>query len=608
MYIRRTKSCNTLTGESYFTHRLVRSERIEGKVRQYTLFNLGRHFAIPQEQWPTLCARIEELLRAQSTLLPLECTAAMEREAQRCVAQLLVRQSDTSVIPKAVDAPLETDMQTVDINSLEFVRARTVGVEALALWAMRQVDFIEKLTALGLSGPMQAAILGEIVGRMAAPASELATHGWLMDHSGLGELLDVDFETMSLSSLYRASDALMKHRASIETSLFGQISDLFGFTSTVTLIDLTNTYFEGEEASNPKAKRGHSKEKRSDCPLVTLGLVLDGCGFVRRSRTFEGNVVEGKTLEEMLRALDAPAGATVVMDRGVATEDNLKWLRTQGYRYLVMSRERQRKFDSTAAFIITTASGETIQAQRVLSEDGREVRLICYSEGRARKEQGISQRFGKRFEAGLTKLAEGLTKPRCTKRIDKLWERIGRLKQKSHGAGQHYKIEIIPDESGKKATAIQWRQVPMDNSLETDPGIYCLRSNEIEWDAERLWRTYIMLTDLEAVFRSLKSELGLRPVFHHKETRSDGHLFITVLAYQFAQILRHRLHEHGITGSWNSLRKTLSKQQRITAVFRRADGRTLHVRKTSRAEPAHLEIYRALGVNPSPGNTMKMIV
>ena len=258
--------------------------------------------------------------------------------------------------------------------------------------------------------------------------------------------------------------------------------------------------------------------------------------------------------------------------------------------------------------MIATASGDKIQAQRVLSEDGREVRLYCYSEGRARKEQGIAQRFATRFEAALTKLTEGLTKPRGTKRIDKLWERIGRLKQKSHGAGQHYKIEIIPDKQGKNATAIQWQQVPVGNSLLTDPGIYCLRSNEIEWDSERLWRTYIMLTDLEAVFRSLKSELGLRPVFHHKETRSDGHLFITVLAYQFVQIIRHRLHKHDITGSWNSLRKIFSKQQRITAVFRRTDGRTLHVRKTSRAEPAHLEIYRALGVNPSPGSTKKMIV
>ena len=608
MFIRRTQTRNTLTGESYRTHRLVHSERINGKVRQHTLLNLGRHFAIPQEQWPTLCARIEELLQAQSTLLPLECTMAMEREAQRCVAQLLAHQGDTPAAPAIKGVPMETDVQTVDMNSLEFVRARTVGVEALALWAMQQVDFIGKLTTLGFSSPMRAAVLGEIVGRIAAPGSELATHGWLTDHSGLGELLDVDFETQSLSSLYRASDALMKHRAAIESGLFGQISDLFGFTSTVTLIDLTNTYFEGEEASNPKAQRGHSKEKRSDCPLVTLGLVLDGSGFVRRSRTFDGNVVEGTTLEEMLQALGVPEGATVVMDRGVATEKNLKWLQSKDYRYLVMSRERHRQFDPAAACMIATASGDKIQAQRVLSEDGREVRLYCYSEGRARKEQGIAQRFATRFEAALTKLTEGLTKPRGTKRIDKLWERIGRLKQKSHGAGQHYKIEIIPDKQGKNATAIQWQQVPVGNSLLTDPGIYCLRSNEIEWDSERLWRTYIMLTDLEAVFRSLKSELGLRPVFHHKETRSDGHLFITVLAYQFVQIIRHRLHKHDITGSWNSLRKIFSKQQRITAVFRRADGRTLHVRKTSRAEPAHLEIYKALGVNPSPGSTKKMIV
>jgi transposase len=329
---------------------------------------------------------------------------------------------------------------------------------------------------------------------------------------------------------------------------------------------------------------------------------------VRRSQVFDGNVVEGTTLAGMLHGLAAPAGALVVMDRGLASEENLGWLRAQGYRYLVVSRERQRQFDPTQASAVRTAGGACVSVQRVADEDGQEVRLYCHSSLRARKEEGIRERFAARFEAELQALAEGLGRPRTTKRIDRLWERIGRLKEKSHGAGQHYHIELVPDASGERAQALHWERRPVEGSLHTHPGVYCLRSNELSWDAEQLWRTYMLLTDLEAVFRSFKSELGLRPIFHHKEARADGHLFITVLAYQFVQLIRRRLRERGIHESWASLRETLNGQVRVTATFRRPDGRALHVRKATQAEPAQQQIYQALGSNPSPGGVTKMLV
>ncbi len=139
------------------------------------------------------------------------------------------------------------------------------------------------------------------------------------------------------------------------------------------------------------------------------------------------------------------------------------------------------------------------------------------------------------------------------------------------------------------------------------PGVYCLRSSETDWDEETLWRSYITLTDLEAVFRSLKSELGLRPIFHHKEERADGHLFITVLAYQFVQIIRHRLTDQGIHTSWRSLRQLLSGQVRITAIFKQPDERTLHVRKASQPEGQHLVICKTLGIDMQPGGVHKYI-
>jgi hypothetical protein len=618
MYIRQTRTNNKVTGEGYFTFRLVRGERIGGRVRQITLLNLGRNFPIKQDDWPLLCSRIEQLLQPQDTLLAMACSEHIERAAQRYFGQLVARVSlteqgndDTGFASHsdaaAVTEPPTSDIQEIDVDSLQITQPRSVGVEHVALHVLSQLGLIEKLTSLGINGVMRAAILGNLIGRMAQPASELATWHWLQTQSALGELIDVDFAGMSHMSLYRASDLLMRHRAEIEDGLFSSIHTLFMLEETVTLYDLTNTYFEGEATANPKASNGRSKEKRSDCPLVTLGLVLDGSGFVRRSKTFAGNVSEGKTLEVMLNGLDAPPGALVIMDAGIATEANLAWLVEHGYRYLVVRRGGVRQFDEARAVSIETAGGETLRLQKEISEDGQELRLYCHSAGREAKETAMVSRFTQRFEAGLQKIADGLTKPRCEKRYDKLLERVGRLKEKSLGVSQHYTVTLVPDEAGKTATGLTWEKKLIAGTMATHPGVYCLRSNELTWDEEKLWRTYTMLTDLESVFRSLKSELGLRPVFHSKEDRSDGHLFITVLAYQCVQALRTTLKAAGINDSWSSLRQTLSVQRRVTVSVRRKDGRSMHVRKSTVAEPALMAIYKVLGVNSNPGGTKKLI-
>ena len=604
MFIRRTKTRTVGTQDHYFTFRLVKSVRIGNKVRQRTLLNLGAHFDLPPAQWPLLYQRLDDLLAGQATLM--DYPEEVDNHAQRIVAQLISRQAETS--PDADDTSSTGDQQSVDVDSLQLVRPRTVGVEHVGLWAMEQVGLRALLAQLGLNSRQQAAAVGSIIGRLAVPGSERATHRWLRDTSALGDLLEVDFENYSLMQLYRASDALMAHREAIEAHLFGAAMTLFDLQPTVTLYDLTNTYFEGDAGAQEKAQRGHSKEKRSDCPLLTLGLMLDASGFVRRSQVFSGNVSEPHTLAEMLSALQAPKGALVVMDRGIATQDNITWLAAQGYRYLVVSRERKRTFDLASAMTVTTATQQTVHLHKVLSEDGQEARLYCYSEAREQKEKAIAERFAKRFENALTTLSEGLSRPRTQKRIDKIWQRIGRLKEKSHGVAQHYDIDVTSSADGTQALAINWRRQPVNGSMLTHPGVYCLRSNQTDWDEETLWRTYITLTDLEAVFRSLKSELGLRPIYHHKALRTEGHLFITVIAYQLVQVIRRRLRQHGQSESWSLLRRILNGQQRITATFRRADQCALHVRKATVAESAQREIYQALGISETPGGIQKTII
>ena len=602
MFIRRTPTRSR--DEAYFTFRLVRAERTGAQVRQHTLLNLGRHFDVAQHDWPVLCRRIDDILAGQLPLPP-DCPPALEAHAQRIAAQLLAHER---VGTTAKPTGQGRDIQHVDVDSLALIRPRSVGVEHVALWAMDQLGLRTLFDQLGLGASIRNAAIGSIIARMARPGSERATRRWLGQRSALGELLGVDFATMGAMRLYRASDALMAHRQAIEHHLFDRAMTRFDLHPTVTLYDLTNTYFEGEAHGQPKARRGHAKDKRSDCPLLTLGLVLDASGFVRRSQVFSGNVREHHTLAAMLDALNAPRAALVVMDRGVATEERLHWLREQGYRYLVVSRERARHFDALAARPVKSASGHDVHLHKVLADDGQEVRLYCFSEARAAKERGIAERFARRFESALNELSQGLSKPRTQKRLDKVWQRIGRLKAQSRGVAQHYDVEVDTDASGQRAIAVRFRRRARPGTMMTHPGVYCLRSSETDWDEATLWRTYVTLTDLEAVFRSLKSELGLRPIYHHKPIRADGHLFISTVAYQLVQVVRTRLRQAGESASWTTLRRILEGQQRITATFRRADGRTLHVRKATRAEAPQQAIYDALGIDDAPGGMRKTLV
>ena len=224
--------------------------------------------------------------------------------------------------------------------------------------------------------------------------------------------------------------------------------------------------------------------------------------------------------------------------------------------------------------------------------------MYGYSVARAETENAIPRRFAERFDAGLQKIADGLSQPRGEKRLAKRHERLGRRKEQSRGAGQHYTLERVPDAEGNPATAAGSRPRAF-----TVGGVLATG-----WEAEPMGRTYRLLTDLEAVFRSLKSERGLRPVVHHQEARGDGHRCITVRAYPCVPLIRRRLREHGIDERWGTLRETLASPCRITATFQRADGRTLPVRKASRAEPDARAIYQALNLNPAPGGILKLIV
>lgn len=604
MYIRRSAIKSRKDGGQYYTYRIVESRRTEKGVRQHTLLNLGVNFSLPRENWPDLVKRIEEILGGQHSLFDTD--SEIEKLAQKYASRIMLSKQDVAPVD-------DIDYREIDLNSIEMSKPRSVGREHATLEALRSLGLEDKLTELGFNGPQTAAAVGTIIARACEPGSELATHGWLRDRSGLGELIDYDFDKLSLYGLYNVSDQLLANKAALEHHLYERERTLFGLQETITLYDLTNTYFEGQSSSNALAAHGHSKEKRSDCPLVTLGLVLDSSGFPRRSHVYEGNVKEPGTLSEMIHDLEKSGAGlgtnpTVVMDAGIATEENITWLKEHQYPYLVVSRKRHREFDKDASIVVKNDDECTVRAQKVFDEATQETLLYCHSTRREKKDQAIKDRFVNRFEEDLQKLANGLHKKRCLKKYDKVMVKIGRLRQKYSKVSSRYAIEVEKDEKSYNASKITWQQQPVPDTTDSYPGVYCLRTSQTDWDESTLWNTYTMLTDLEAVFRSLKSELGLRPVHHQTTERVSGHLFITVLAYHLVHTIRFRLKQAGIHSSWSSLRNILSPQSRVTVSMQCKNGRTVHVRKSTRPEPDQQEIYTALGIKSHPGNEVKTTI
>lgn len=616
MYIRRTKTKTADHGEDSYTYRIVESIRVGTQVKQRTLLNLGKDFAIEPAHWPLLTARIEQFLQGsepyQAELFALadDLGQLLETAAERYRDLIIAKLAQ----PVATATP-EQDYHRVNINHIEAAQARSIGAETLALHAVMQLQLDQKLAALGFNKIESAAALGSIIGRMISPGSELQTHDWLQTRTALGELLDHDYGSTSLTRLYTISDKLLKHQSALEAFLADQEQSLFDLNRSIVLYDLTNTYFEGQCVQNPKAQFGRSKEKRSDCPLVTLGLVLDGDGFPLGSQVFPGNASEPATLELMLDGLQGKQPLTaekpvIIMDAGIASADNIAWLTERGYLYLAVSRERHVKEPrgQESAVLVRDTERSKVIVYREIDAETRETRLYCHSDQKAQKEQAIRNRFHVRLEEALDKLNSGLDKKGTIKTYPKVLERIGRLREKNSRVSQDYRIEVIADGEKNNAIRIEWTREPQSEQKDLHCGVYCLRTNIPDWSEAQLWSTYIMLTEIEATFRSLKTDLGLRPVYHHKEDRVTGHLFITLLAYHLVHTLRYQLKQQGIHLSWDSIRNLMSTQQRITITLPTDDHKTIHLRITTQAEAQQKQLYAALSIKPDPIGKCKTII
>jgi transposase len=603
MFIRKTTHTDKKNKKEYHTFKLIESVRTERGPRQRMLLNLGTNFSLPEERWKDLANRIEEIVTGQNALFAYP--GEIETLAARYARKVIDYHGASGGKKEKTSDP---DYQRVDIDTIDNERSRSVGAEHVVYEAIKSLGLPDLLLALGLNKPALDAAIGVIAARLIAPSSERATHLWLQDMTALDELLEADFTDLSQDRVYKTSDLLLRHKKQVEDHLRARECSLFNLEEKIILYDLTNTFFEGSGRYNSKAHFGRSKEKRSDCPLVTLGLVLDADGFPKRTEVFEGNVSEPGTLEGMITTLsfaDMQTRPLIVMDAGIATQSNILWLKEKGYEYIVVSR--QRKIDlppETEMFTVREDNRRLIRVALAIGPDDDEVTLHCHSTDKEIKERGIINRFESRFEEELDKVKNALSKKHGTKGYDKVIEKIGRLKERYKRVSRHYEITVTKDENTKRATAITWERKEQEKPV----GVYCLRSNRVDFKEQELFNIFAMLTDIEDAFRSMKSELGLRPVYHQKENRSDGHLFITVLAYHVLHSIRVRLRSQGINDSWTTVRKGLSNHVRITTTMKRDDSKIIHIRKSSRPETFHKKIYDALCLPQRPGKTVKTIL
>ena len=482
-------------------------------------------------------------------------------------------------------------------------RARSVGAERICLKALEELHFPDLLQRLGVGERDARIAVALVMAKMLQPSSEHKAHIWLHHTSTTLELLRLDGgQGPSLSKLYRTNDLLWKHREALQKGLFLRERQLLDLPATIVFYDLSNTFYTGH--ANATLRRfGRSKQKRSDCPLITLALVLDGAGFPRSCEILPGNASEPGSLEGALARLEAVRDGdgpqpTVVMDAGIASEANLAWLRQQGYDWICVSRAAKPDPPAgAAAATLATSAGHAVQAWQLASEDAGEAQLYAVSEGKQISGKQILDKHRQRFESALQALHDGLSKPRYLKAYDRVQQRVGRLRERHSKVSRHYRVKVTAGPDGK-ASAVTFERTPEYAEADAAAGAYVLRTSHTDWDLDRVLRTYWRLTEIEAPFRSLKSELGLRPIWHHKDERVSTHLFIAVLAYHGVHLIRTRLQARGIRLSWQSIRERLSTWVRITTTVRQVNGALIVNRQDVRPSAEVAEISRAAGVEP----------
>ncbi len=617
MFIKRINKKDRHGKLKYSYYRLCESYRIGNNVRHKTVLSLGNLDELPdEEQHKQLADHIETLILGQSQLLLEPVSETIEVLAQKFYSQLCEKKKvELKPIPPVEDDPPreEKDDSLVKLNTLSHVQVNEIGAEWLCLQAIQQLNLPEFFAKQGWNEKQINIALTHIISKAVYPASENKTAQWIEDNSAIKELLFPYPISISRHQLYKSGIKLYQCKEALETHLSHTTNELFDIEDKIILYDLTNTYFEGRKTESKKAQFGRSKEKRSDAKLLALALVCNQEGFVKYSKIYEGNISDPETLCKTIEELALKTSALkrkpfIVMDAGIATKDNLLLIKEKGYDYLCVTRSKLKDYtvsQSKGGLIEVFDNREQkIEIQYVEKEGQSDKFLYVHSYAKAEKEASMNSFFSRHFEEELKNMESSLHKKGGTKKLEKVYERLGRIKERYPSANKHYKIEIASD--GKLATAITWKHI------EKSPGptdvVYFLRTSKTGLSETDIWDIYNTLTQIEATFRILKTDLSLRPVFHISDEQSYAHIHLGIVAYMVVNAIRYQLKQHNINHDWKNIVRIMNTQKMVVSTVKDEDDQLLIIKNCSKANTKAIEIYHALNFKQTPFKMKKFVV
>lgn len=509
-------------------------------------------------------------------------------EAGRIGVQQQAENRDSSRQPTLFRRDVEPEWVEVDLKRIQVERSRAFGGPWLGMELCRQLDLMEFLGQSMASGreeipwPLVALIL--VLGRLCDPSSELHLAEHFYESSALADLLGVPAEKVNEDRLYRALDQLLPHKQKLEKHLKERLGELFDLDYDLLLYDVTSTYFEGEAAGNPLARRGYSRDHRPDCKQVNIALVVNRDGMPLGYEVFAGNRADVTTLEGIVEGMEARYGKANriwVLDRGMISADNIEYLKQEGRRYIIGTPKAMlKRFERELLAEDWQQVQVGLEVRLCPAPDGKEVFILCRSGQRTQKERAMHDRFEKRIEEGLNKIAES-----CRKRRQKpivIAQRTGRLLGQNTRASGLFQVQINADASGY--AHLSWnKSESWRDWARLSEGCYLLRSNVADWSAEELWRAYIQLTEAEAAFRIHKSDLELRPVWHQKQERVEAHILVCFLAYVLWKTLAHMCRQAGLGDEPRKVFDELAKIPLIDVVLSTRTG--LKIRKRCIGRP-----------------------
>jgi len=612
MFIKTIVKTDKKSGKRYDYYRLCESYRLNGKPRHRTIISLGalENLTIKEDR-KLLADRIESMLTGAVGLFDNEESPYVSRYAQEFYNKIVESHLYDTGKGKMEDIEAHCpDYKEVDINTFETSDVREIGAEWLSFQAIKQLEIDKMLDGAGLDEKEIKTAIAHIIARSVYPASEHKTAQWINENSGVLQLPALKDLKINKNHLYQISKKLYSVKDHSEAFLSSKTNELFDLQDTVILYDLTNTYFEGIKKGSEYAKFGRSKEKRNDARIISLALVVNVFGFVKYSKIYAGNISDGSTLGRTIddlesRRIDKTAKPVIAMDAGFSSEENIKMLIEKGYDYISVSRRKLKDYvlekNGLEQIEIYDKRKGKIKLSKVKTQ-GDETILYVKSENKANKEDSMVDKIGQRFEQGLSEIKLALNKKGGTKTTSKVHQRIGRLREKYKSVHSQYKIDV--EDVNGKITNLKWSKIKEKKEFS---GIYFIRTS-LSSSEDDLFKIYNTLTEIEASFRVLKTDLSLRPVYHQKDENTLAHINLGILAYQVVSTIRHQLKLKNINHDWRNIIRIMNTQKTVTNSMLNKKKQKILLRTCSIPSVKTKQIYDALKYKYAPFNRLKSVL